>query len=256
VSVVKDYKPAVICARSGDVSVRVSTFWICLCQDQLTEHDPVNWLYSVLCINNSATFHQLSNVLLVCDGDIDLTGVGGSPGTCSMSVVIANGDVSLSEGYEVRSSSVIYAAGDVYGYKRAWASTSSILAAGKNNTLPEADDPMAKQYKAYIEKYHKQGVKENPFGVKFVSPADAGVELDVGDKVVRLGKLADTSPLAKAGLQKGDRLLTQNGVRMETAADFRRQLRESLLWGTGLFEIRRGNEEFFRLVKFAEPPRK
>jgi hypothetical protein len=43
---------------------------------------------------------------------------------------------------------------------------------------------------------------------------------------------------------------------METAADFRRQLRESLLWGTGLFEIKRGGQTFLRLVKFAEPPKK
>ena len=36
----------------------------------------------------------------------------------------------------------------------------------------------------------------------------------------------------------------------------RRQLRESLLWGTGLFEIKRGDQTFLRLVKFAEPPKK
>lgn len=80
--------------------------------------------------------------------------------------------------------------------------------------------------------------------------------MTVGTKVVRLGSMKETSPLVKAGLEKGDRVLTLNGLTMETAADFRRQLRESLLWGTGLFEIKRGEQTFFRLVKFAEPPKK
>ena len=91
---------------------------------------------------------------------------------------------------------------------------------------------------------------------EFVAPTDVGVELAIGVNAVRLETIKESSPLAKAGIEKGDRVLSLNGKTTETAAHFRRQLRESLLWGTGLFEIKRGDQTFLRLVKFAEPPKK
>ena len=144
--------------------------------------------------------------------------------------------------------SMVYAAGDYTGRNDLYLGTASILTKGKNATVPDPSNLRAK--------YFKEGVKDNPLGVKFVSPSDVGVELVLGTGVVRFGTIKESSPMTTALIEKGDRVVTLNGVTIETAADFRRQLRESLLWGTGLFEIKRGDQTFLRLVKFAEPPKK
>ena len=68
-------------------------------------------------------------------------------------------------------------------------------------------------------------------------------------------KVDETSAMGKFGLEKGDWINAINGVPILTVADFRRQLRESLLWGTGLFEVKRGSRSFVRLVEFAKPPK-
>jgi hypothetical protein len=150
--------------------------------------------------------------------------------------------------FELGKSTVLYAGGDFIGPSDASKYNSIILAGGKNAAALPVDKANAS--------YFRGGLKENPFGIKFVSLAEAGVELKLGEGAVYLGTLADTSPLAKHGLGAGDRVKTFNGLPILSAADFRRQLRESLLWGTGLFEIKRGDQTFLRLVKFAEPPKK
>ena len=244
-------RPAFIHARAGTVAAPFSEVWISLSSTQLAiPHDArqsFSWYRSVVCINASATFATGSMTLFVCDGDINLDNPASISAGFSQSVIVANGDVIATE-EEINSNCFVYAAGDFSGKDRGYQGYASIAAGGKIVPMPPADHG--------ARKYYKEGVKENPLGIKFVSPADAGVGLDVGDKVVRLGQLTDASPLAKAGLNRGDRVLALNGVPMETAAGFRRQLRESLLWGTGLFEVKRGDQTFLRLVKFAEPPKK
>lgn len=255
VSVRDDHKPALVHARTVEVGVKVPTRWMCLSDRGLRQSGYVSWLGAVVLTNGNVFVHDLTDSLLVCDGDLELGHLEHLVGDCSFSVVIANGDLTMAEGFSSQHS-VVYAAGDVYGSKRVWRGAGMTLAGGKLHILPDPADPDAKTFQKLLERNFKEGVKENPFGVKFVSPSDAGVELDIGIKVLRLGKLTDTSPLTKAGLEKGDRVLTLNGVKIETAADFRRQLRESLLWGSGLFEVKRGDQTFLRLVKFAEPPKK
>jgi hypothetical protein len=189
-------------------------------------------------------------MLLVCDGDLEFLFPGSG---CSNSVVICNGTITAPPiagppRLFLGDSAILYATGDFVGTDKAGLEKkASIVTGGRNESELPKDDPNYRWFRG--------GVKEIPFGIKFVSPADAGVELKLGDGVVYLGKLPETSPLARHGLESGDWVKTLNGVPVRDAADFRRQLRESLLWGTGLFEIKRGGQTFLRLVKFAEPPK-
>jgi hypothetical protein len=253
-------RPAMIHVRGGQIQPNIHPHsWICLTDQQLAEMDEIRgigWHYSVVCVNDNARFQSLSGTLVVCDGNVDLIGARPIPGSCRGSVVIANGDISTTDELELDGSSFVYAAGDFLGSKERWKWRCSVVTGGKNVAIPDFTDPERKKYEAYFKQHFREGVKENPFGVKFVSPADVGIELAVTDDDVRLGSLQPTSPVAKAGLVKGDRILSLNGVKMTSAADFRRQLRESLVWATGLFEVQRGSEKFFKLVRFAEPPKR
>ncbi len=260
VSIREEHHPAIIHSRAGEVLGTRAHTWISMSEKQLSERTNrkgVNWQYSVVCVNGDASFRNLYSSLVICDGDVELPSnvLIGESGSSSHSVIIANGNVNSSPDFGLDSFSFVFAAGNYTGRKDITNLRTSVIAGGKNEAIPDFSGP-AKESRAFIEKHFKEGVKENPFGVKFVSPADVGVELAIGVKLVRLGTLKESSPLVKAGLEKGDRVLTLNGVTVETAADFRRQLRESLLWGTGLFEIKRGEQTFLRLVKFAEPPKK
>lgn len=251
VTVPGDLVVAFVHATSGTIEPTGGGSWICLSRDQLREADARSghrWSRSVVVVNGPALFAKGSESLLVCDGDVELGQPDDLASGFDKSVVIANGQVTLHGGCPLGFSAV-YAAGDFLGPSALVEDKYlGVLAGGKNTVMGEKGHPG--------NKYKAQGLKENPFGVKFVSPADAGVELDVGEKVVRLGALKESSPLAKVDLRKGDRVLSVNGMPVETAADVRRQLRESLLWGTGLFEVKRGDHTFTRLVKFAEPPKK
>jgi hypothetical protein len=210
------------------------------------ETDLLTWSYSVLVVNAGCRLTNVSNSLVVCDGDLEFQYPTSG---CSHSVVVCNGTITVPpRWFELGDSAILYAAGDFVGKEDAWhQKRASVLAGGKNASALPKDDANAHNFRG--------GVKEIPFGIKFVSPADAGVELKLGEGVVYLGKLADTSPLAKHGLESGDWVKTLNGVPILNAPDFRRQLRESLLWGTGLFEVKRGDQTFVRLVRFAEPPK-
>lgn len=251
VTIAKDRrtKPALIHGQSGSVAAGGSRC-LSLTREQLKqapEGAGFGWDASVVCVNSDAVFMRLWYSLIICDGDVGLISQGGLPGRSSGVVIIANGDVDVYETFSL-SRSFVYAAGNYSGSKLNVQRGNSIITGGKNPLIPPEDSPLFPNY--------CEGVKVNPLGVKFVSPADAGVELAVGLKVVRFGAIKADTPIATAGLEKGDRILKLNGVTIETAADFRRQLRESLLWGTGLFEIKRGDQTFLRLVKFAEPPKK
>jgi hypothetical protein len=250
VVVPKDIRHAFIHSASGTIASKGGTNWICLSRDQLEESDSLErhlWSHSVVVVCGRGAFVGSYKSLIVCDGDVELTSVGASGSTFADSVIVANGDVSL-DSNSLPGVSYFYATGDFVGANHLRELSCAIVTGGKNSAMGRKDSPASK---------HKgEGVKENPLGIKFVSPSDVGVELVVGVKVVRMGKINESSPLMKAGLESGDRVLKVNGVTVDTAADFRRQLRESLLWGTGLFEIKRGDQTFLRLVKFAEPPKK
>jgi hypothetical protein len=226
--------------------------WLALCEQSprlKREGDGFGWYYSAVVMNANCRLTTVDHSLIVCDGDVELSLLHGTHGVCRSSVIVCNGTITMPvRDFELEDGAVLYAAGDWKGRADASRFKSTILAGGKNASTVSADRPNAK--------YFREGVKENPFGIKFVSPADAGVELKLGEGVVYLGKLTDKSPLAEHGLKAGDWVKTLNGVTITNAADFRRQLRESLLWGTGLFEIKRGDQTFLRLVKFAEPPKK
>jgi hypothetical protein len=224
-------------------------FWLALTQDPVApqrETDELSWSYSVLVANAGCRLTHFSGALVVCDGDLEFQYPTSG---CSHSVVVCNGTITVPpRWFELGDSAILYAAADFVGKEDAWhQKRASVLAGGKNASALPKDDPNAHNFRG--------GVKEIPFGIKFVSPADAGVELKLGEGVMYLGNLADTSPLAKHGLESGDWVKTLNGVPILNAPDFRRQLRESLLWGTGLFEVKRGDQTFVRLVRFAEPPK-
>lgn len=239
---------AFIHARAIDAEPAGFGFWLALSQDPLVpprETDSLSFGYSVLIVNARCRLAAVSDSLLVCDGDLEFKRVGG----CAHSVLVCNGTITVPPtSFELGDSAILYATGDFVGNDRAWLQKkASIVTGGKNESALPKDDPNAKWF--------REGVKEIPFGIKFVTPAEAGVELNVGEGVVYLGKLTDTSPLARHGLEPSDWVKTFNGVPILNAADFRRQLREPLLWGTGLFEIKRGDQTFLRLVKFAESPK-
>ena len=249
-------KPEFIHCRSGEFKARSCARRLCLSSEQLVEPDPRNgqcWSWCVVCVNGDATLMSLLDSLIICDGDVTLGLETNGSGSCHGSTIICNGNLTMADDFAFDYPSVAFAAGDFSGPKEIWRRRCSIFVGGKNPSIPETKDAA---FKEFYSKYFPQGVKENPFGVKFVSPADVGVELAVGVKVVRLGEMKASSPIAKAGLEKGDRIMKLNGVNMETAADFRRQLRESLLWGKGLFEVKRGDKTFLCLITFAEPPKK
>jgi hypothetical protein len=244
-------RPTFIHGRSGVVARPRGGLWISLSSTQLSEalgaEYPMGWSYSVMCTNSSARLTEGSISLFVCDGDVELSHPRNSQATFYGCVIIANGNVTGAN-ERLQHSTFVYAAGDYSGKEVRTDFSVSIVAGGTIDPLPAADHPQRKQF--------REGVKENPLGIRFVSPADVGVELAVKKAVVRLGSLTKDSPLRGAGLEVGDRVFQLNGVHVKSTADFRRQLRESLLWGTGLFEIKRGDQTFLRLVKFAEPPKK
>jgi hypothetical protein len=223
--------------------------WLVLANEMrasASQDEWTNWSYSVLVVNSNCNLNDIGDLLVVCDGDVEFARYGG----CSSSLIVCTGSIRTppKREFELGNGTVMCAGEDFVGRDDAWNKSVTILTGGKNASALPPDKSGAK--------YFREGVKENPFGIKFVSPEDAGIELDIGVRVVRLGKLQESSPLAKAGLERGDWVKSLNGVSIETAAEFRRQLRESLLWGTGLFEIKRGDQTFLRLVKFAEPPKK
>jgi hypothetical protein len=244
-------RPAFIHGGSGVIAAPKARIWISLTSAQLADaagaEHPTNWVHSVLCANSSARLSDGLRCLFVCDGDVELSHPGISEPTFYGCVIVANGNVTGGD-ESLYSSTFVYTAGDFTGRKVRSDFSVSIMAAGKIDPPPPAGHPLRKHF--------QEGVKENPLGIRFVSPADAGMDLAVKKAELRLGSLASNSPLRAAGLEVGDRVLKLNGLHVKTAADFRRQLRESLLWGTGLFEIKRGDQTFLRLVKFAEPPKK
>jgi hypothetical protein len=255
------WDPLFIHARRGEFTATNAGTKLSLTVDQISEQGQrihTTWQYSVISVNGNAIFRDLQNSLLICDGNLLLDNPGGGHGTCNGCLIICNGTVSTNDEFQLHGFSLVYASEGFTGVTKRGRYGYSAMTGGKNSAKPDASDPQTQTEagRKYYEKYFAENVKENPFGVKFVSPADVGVELAVGVKVVRFGEIKTDSPIAKAGLEKGDRIVKLNGIAMETAADFRRQLRESLLWGTGLFEIKRGDQTFLRLVKFAEPPKK
>lgn len=244
-------RPAMIHARTSTIAVIGSHIWIALNSTTPivphNEHRSFAWYSSVVCVNGSMKIANGSSTLFVCDGDVKLDDPASQSAGFSKCVIVANGDI-LGTREEIHANCLLYAAGDFSGKDEGYKGFGSLIVGGKIHPMPP-DDHGAR-------KYYRSGVKENPLGIRFVSPGDVGVELAVGPKSIQFAKVSNTSPLVQAGLRKGDVVVSMNGIAIATAADFRRQLRESLLWGAGLLEIRRGEETFRRLVTFAEPPKK
>ena len=94
------------------------------------------------------------------------------------------------------------------------------------------------------------GVTENPFGMRFFETADVGVETAFKDGTLSITKLTPGSPLTKLGVKVGDAVTQLNDKPIKTAQDFRRELRHSVVLETGIFHMRRGEENITRIVDF------
>lgn len=243
--------PTFVHAKRAEIRPFSAHSWLMLTDSDIIlpeQQRPIGWSYSVACVNGGMRMSDCSRSLIICDGDLEVSGLdfkgGGAAGSASTSVWICNGNVEVDEDYTL-DQTMIYAAGNYKGSDRI---TLGVIHTGGKNAVVAS--------KTRSEKYFKENVKENPFGVKFVSPADVGVEIAMDKAGVRLAKVEEKSPFAAALIVKGDRIVAMNGVKVATAADFRRQLRDGLVWGTAVVEAERGGTAFTRLVKFAEPPKK
>jgi hypothetical protein len=132
--------------------------------------------YSVVVCNADCQIASASDTLLICDGDLHFPQV--ARGHCYASVIVCNGNISASPpGNFELNSALLYASGDFTGNGQAWQQRrATILAGGKN------ESELPKDHEQHMN--FRSGVKDIPFGIKFVSQKDVGVDVRAGEGVV------------------------------------------------------------------------
>jgi hypothetical protein len=168
-------------------------------------------MYSVVLANGDVTARTvMSNIVIVCDGDVNLT-----DNHVTASLIVARGNITI-KGTAVRS--VLMAGGKVkLGEKPS------------DNGIPE----------------HFTVIKENEpntLGVVFFELTTVGVEVKVADNAVRVSTVAEGKPFAKAGIRTGDTITEVNGKKPDSAESLRRLLRDALALGDATVTLRRGEK--------------
>ncbi len=181
-----------------------------------TAHGMSNWTMSCLFANCPMRLHECFNSLVICDGDLEFDGIVKG---ASRSIIIANGNITMKgEGRPPRiSGSMLDARGDILFGKGE--PLTSFYFAGKSISFAKTAGPA---------KYVSENTKTPPFPVRFFDPIEYGLVAETNKNGVKLTKVEPKSPLA-SHFQEGDVLLVLNGKASTTAADFRRELRKSIV---------------------------
>ena len=86
--------------------------------------------------------------------------------------------------------------------------------------------------------------------VGFFAPESVGLEVKLVDKRIRIVKMRDESPLAKAGLKPGDSIVSVDGVIVESTAQFRALLLERVLAQRGTIILDRNGKRVTTTIEF------
>ena len=92
--------------------------------------------------------------------------------------------------------------------------------------------------------------------VRFFETADAGIDVTAADGGVKVAKLTDGLPLAKAGLKVGDVITAVDGKPAANPETFRRLLRRGTVMDQTAFAVKRGDKALTVTASFLgwEPP--
>lgn len=207
----------------------------------------------------NATKLPMDNCMLTTAGTVKLAGA-------SESIVFANGDSSMN----LIMGSVVVCDGDA-NCKVAW---NSIVIARQAIVVPRYSDEHVRSSKLYAaqsvrsesaddkEMRAKQPAKGlipgteimegRPvmLGMRFFEIADVGLEASATKVGVRVDKIAPRSPLAKAGLQAGDLVLSVDGAKCPDVDTLRRQLRRAFVHDEARTSVRRGEKTIELTVSF------
>jgi RNA polymerase sigma factor (sigma-70 family) len=176
-------------------------------------------LNGALVARGPVTVRGLTNAVVFVNGDVTLIG---GPINC---IIVCDGDVTFKGG---AINCVVLAGGSI----RAVNSIDSVYAArgaveqGFGTNITARPD----------EKF--------PLGaVKFFASSQLGVEAKETDGKVRVESVEAGTPLAKAGLQKGDVVTALGETKADSVEAFRRALRRQLADGKAVIKVRRDDRE-------------
>ncbi|MEZ6138958.1 MAG: hypothetical protein R3B84_00160 [Zavarzinella sp.] len=186
--------------------------------------------------NYHTILFNLSDSILIIDGDLTIT-KGNSHGN----VIICNGNISFPQ--FTPSKSFIYANGDgdINLNEERAGNDSVVLLAGKSKLE-------GKEHFLKNRVFYKDNVKANPLGVRFFELSEVGLKVAVKDEKVTIAELSKDSFLAKA-FRTGDVIRKINGLKMTSEHDVRRQMRSTVVWDAGIFEVERDGKAQHYLVK-------
>jgi hypothetical protein len=212
---------------------------MCLVRDKLEERHPRlnTWFNSIVMVNASVKLQDCYYSCFVCDGDVELL----DPCFLQDCIVIANGSIRFPvTGFA--GPTCLWASGDIELSRNFKGPSSSCWhAGGKIYRTGEAK-----------ELEGKSGLKENPFGIRFLHLAELGLEVKHAPSGMTVVQAEPTSMFAKYDVRQGDRIMKINGSRIDSDHDLRRALRQCVIQELGTFEIRREERTLTRLVFFRE----
>jgi hypothetical protein len=195
------------------------------------------WTNSNLLVNSSIPLARCENTLVVCAGDIELVGA------VRDAVIIAGGSIRSGEGNTSINSSFLCAGGVIELYRTRIGN--NIVHAGGSVTLAG---------KPFPHENVKEKQKALPFGVRFVSPGDFGLEVAAQNGGIQIMGITSDSPFAKFGVKDADVIVSIDGVEAKSILSFSHQLRQGVLRESVILRIRRGSERITRIVFLDDIP--
>ena len=165
---------------------------------------------SVVLANGDVTaVTGLYDSVIVCDGDVTVT-----DWDISLSVIVARGNITAKRGATMCD---LIAGGKV--------------AVGKNYRVSDPSHNVIKENEACA------------FGfITFFELSTVGVDVKLDDKIVRVTTVKEKMPFATAGIKVGDKIVSVNGKKPESAESLRRLVRDALAIGDASVVVRRGEK--------------
>lgn len=240
---VKNYlAPALIRAEKCRLETHNRAAWLLAVNRELD--DPSQWpkqlteyTGSVGVINGPAAFENALYCLFIVDGDVELR----TPAGLARSLLICNGNVRASnKTRDPLTDAMICAAGDIDLPACKKPGRGAYFWAGGAVTFAE-------EVKGSGQVMERQ--KELPFGVKFIDPKDFGIDAAPFFKAGILVRSASKdSPFARHDVRPGDLITKANGVRVNSPAAFRRELRRGVIEESITLHLHRDGQTVTRIV--------
>ncbi|MEZ6140079.1 MAG: S1C family serine protease [Zavarzinella sp.] len=215
-------------------------------QYAITRAPPV-FSKTIILANQPVQFFGLNRVFTVIDGDCTLDKISSngiqSYNRVDYSLMIVNGDLNSRIGFPCATFAVIN--GNVkieqtssVEYHPAY---SMLFSKGKLSSDKDYD---SKKYLCHME----PECKKLPLGIRFFELSDVGLKLAVKDGVVTIAELSKEGFMAKT-FRPGDTFKRVNGIKINNEQDLRRQMRSTVVWDGGIFEMERAGTTQTYLVK-------